>query len=184
MIGFTDPSLYNLFLYYNQYSTIANLHTFQFTTVHTLGFSAPTNRILAMDLNTETITSNHYEVFLPFLVQSPWNANPPELDPILTPVSLFLNLYSFVLIHATNRLLLYRRGVEYIEKTSIVARIVVLPGKELNHSSTENTDSIVACWNKFTKPLPSNALSKSATISKQMFHLTWFNTLWSFSEAR
>jgi hypothetical protein len=29
------------------------------------------------------ITSNHYEVFLPVLVQSPWNADPPEFDPIL-----------------------------------------------------------------------------------------------------
>jgi hypothetical protein len=39
-----------------------------------------------MDLNSETITSNHYEVFLPFLVQSPWTADPPELDPILQSV--------------------------------------------------------------------------------------------------
>jgi hypothetical protein len=32
---------------------------------------------------TGTITWNHYEIFLPFLVQSLRNADPPELDPIL-----------------------------------------------------------------------------------------------------
>jgi hypothetical protein len=46
---------------------------FQFTVAHALGFSVPTSRILATDLNTETSTSNYYEAFLPFLVQSPWN---------------------------------------------------------------------------------------------------------------
>jgi hypothetical protein len=54
-----------------------------------------------MDIKTEIITWNHYEVFLPFLVQSPWNANPPELDPILQfcrlPVSSLSSL-DFVLI--------------------------------------------------------------------------------------
>jgi hypothetical protein len=42
-----------------------------------------TIRFLAPDLNTETSTSNHDEVFLPFLVQSPWIADPPEFDTIL-----------------------------------------------------------------------------------------------------
>jgi hypothetical protein len=37
------------------------------------GFSIFTSHLLAMDLNTETSPSNHYEVFLPLLVQSPWN---------------------------------------------------------------------------------------------------------------
>jgi hypothetical protein len=66
MIGFIDPSLYHLSLTYKPYSTIAELHTFQFTVVHALWFSIYTSHILATDLNTETITSNHYEVFLPF----------------------------------------------------------------------------------------------------------------------
>jgi hypothetical protein len=31
---------------------------------------------------TGIMTSNHYEVFLSFLVQSPWTAQSPELDPL------------------------------------------------------------------------------------------------------
>jgi hypothetical protein len=50
-----------------------HLHTFQFTVAYALGPFVFTSRLLATDLNTETSTSNHYEVFLPFLVQSPWN---------------------------------------------------------------------------------------------------------------
>jgi hypothetical protein len=72
MIGFISTSV-TLYLNYNQYSAIADLHTFQFTVSHALGFSVFTSRLLATDLNTETSTSNHYEVFLPFLFQSPWN---------------------------------------------------------------------------------------------------------------
>jgi hypothetical protein len=60
-------------LNYNYYSAIADLHNLQFTVAHALGFSVSTSRLLATDLNTETSTSNYYEVFLPFLVQSPWN---------------------------------------------------------------------------------------------------------------
>jgi hypothetical protein len=101
-IGFIDPSLYKLSLNYNQDSGIADLHTFQFTVVQAQGFSVSTSPTLATDLNTETITSNHSEVFMPFLVQSPWNADPPELDPILSPVPWFLTLHSSVLIHATD----------------------------------------------------------------------------------
>jgi hypothetical protein len=58
-------------LSYNQYGAIADIHNLQFTVTHKLGFSVSTNRLLATDLNTETSTSNRYEVFLPFLVQSP-----------------------------------------------------------------------------------------------------------------
>jgi hypothetical protein len=41
---------------YGQYSAVADLHTFQFTVAHPLRFSVSISR-LAMDLNTETITS-------------------------------------------------------------------------------------------------------------------------------
>jgi hypothetical protein len=82
MIGFIGTSV-TVSLNYNQYSVIADLHTFQFTVTHALGSSVFTSLILATDLNTETITSNHYEVFWPFLVQSPWTADSPELDSIL-----------------------------------------------------------------------------------------------------
>jgi hypothetical protein len=46
------------------YSAIADLHTFQSTVAHAVGFSIFISRLLATDLNTETITSDHYEVFL------------------------------------------------------------------------------------------------------------------------
>jgi hypothetical protein len=72
MIGFIGTSV-TISLNYNHYSTTADLHTFQFTFAHALGFSIFTSPLLATDLNTETSTSDHCEVFLPFLVQSPWN---------------------------------------------------------------------------------------------------------------
>jgi hypothetical protein len=70
-------------LNYSRYSAIADLHNLLFTVIYALGFSVSTSRILATDLNIETITSNHYEVFLPFLVHSPSTADSPELEPIL-----------------------------------------------------------------------------------------------------
>jgi hypothetical protein len=72
MIAFIS-TLVTIFLNYNRYSAVANLHNFQFTVAHALGFSVSTSRLLATDLNTETSTSDHYEVFLLFLVQSPRN---------------------------------------------------------------------------------------------------------------
>jgi hypothetical protein len=72
----------SLSLNYNQYSAIA-IYTIQFTGTNALGFPVSTSRILETDLNTDTITSNHYEVFLPSLIQSPWTADSPEHDPIL-----------------------------------------------------------------------------------------------------
>jgi hypothetical protein len=62
---------------------MADLHHLQFTVAHALGFSVSTSRLLATDLNTETSTSDHYEVFLPFLVQSSWNLGTPGLLTLL-----------------------------------------------------------------------------------------------------
>jgi hypothetical protein len=84
MIGFTGPSLQvhlmlvtiNTTCTYKQHSTITALHTFHFTAAHALGFLVSTSHCLVADLNTGTSTSNHYEVFLLFLFQSPWNADP------------------------------------------------------------------------------------------------------------
>jgi hypothetical protein len=109
MIGFIGTSV-TISLNYKPYSAIADLHTFQFTVIHALGFSVSTNRLLATDLNTGIITSNHYEVFLSFLLQSPWNADP-----------IFQSLYCMVLICTEIsprltvshlRLSLYRRGTD------------------------------------------------------------------------
>jgi hypothetical protein len=68
------------------YSAIADLHIFQSTVAHALEFPAFPSRLLATDLKKETNTSNHCEVFLPFLVQSPWNLG-TQLKPrlLLTP---------------------------------------------------------------------------------------------------
>jgi hypothetical protein len=52
---------------------MVDLQNLEFTVAHALVFSVSTSRLLAMDLNTETSTSNHYEVFLLFLIESPWN---------------------------------------------------------------------------------------------------------------
>jgi hypothetical protein len=52
---------------------IADLHTFQFTSAYALGFSVPTSRIIATDLNSESIVSNHYlvVVFIQFVLPCP-----------------------------------------------------------------------------------------------------------------
>jgi hypothetical protein len=72
MIGFIGTS-FTVCLTYNQYIAMADLHNLQFTVAHALGFLVSTSRLLETDLNTETSTSNRYEVFLQSLVQSPWN---------------------------------------------------------------------------------------------------------------
>jgi hypothetical protein len=72
MIRFIGTSV-TISLNHTYYSAIAQLHNLQFTVAHALGFSLVTTRLLATDLNTETSTSNYYEVSLPFLVQIPWN---------------------------------------------------------------------------------------------------------------
>jgi hypothetical protein len=72
MIGFINTLVTNS-LNHTYYSANAELHDLQCNVAHALGFSVSTSRLLATDLNTETNTSNHYEVLLPFLVESPWN---------------------------------------------------------------------------------------------------------------
>jgi hypothetical protein len=73
MIGFINTSVTSS-LNHTYYSAIADLHNLQFTVAHALGLSVSTSCLLATDLNTETSTSNQYEAFLPFLVQSSWNS--------------------------------------------------------------------------------------------------------------
>jgi hypothetical protein len=67
MFGFTGTSVTHSLLITikdRKYRAIANLHTLQFTFAHALEFSVSTSRLLVTDLNTETVTSSHYEVFL------------------------------------------------------------------------------------------------------------------------
>jgi hypothetical protein len=71
MTGFISTS-FTISRNHTYYSVIADLQNLQFTIAHALGFSVSSSRPLAADLNTETSTSNRHEVFLPFLVRSPW----------------------------------------------------------------------------------------------------------------
>jgi hypothetical protein len=129
------PLLCTLSLNDNQYSAIADLHTSRFTAAHALRFSVSICRILAMDLNTEIITPNHYKV-LSFLLHSSWNADPPELHTILwlylsslvycIPIPLVLDSV-FLCPPPCYRLPLQRRCADHVENT----RIVVLPSNEL-----------------------------------------------------
>jgi hypothetical protein len=69
MTGFIG-TLFTNSLNHTYYSAIADLHNFQFTDANALGISVSTSRLLATDLNTETSTSDHYEIFLLFRLQS------------------------------------------------------------------------------------------------------------------
>jgi hypothetical protein len=98
MIGFINTFLVHSLLItnnttrtYKWYSTIADLHTFQFSAAHVPRFSVSTIRWLVADLNTGTIASDNYEVFLSFLLHSPWNAEPNS------PIWILQSLYCIVL---------------------------------------------------------------------------------------
>jgi hypothetical protein len=69
MIGFIGTSV-TISLNYSQYNAIDDFRNLQFIVAYILGFSIFVRRLLATDLNTGTST---YEVFVPFLVQSPRN---------------------------------------------------------------------------------------------------------------
>jgi hypothetical protein len=64
--------------------------------LYTLGFSVVTSRLLTTDLTTETSTSNDYEIFLLFRLQSLWNLGskhssgptPPAYDWLVTAHSI------------------------------------------------------------------------------------------------
>jgi hypothetical protein len=63
MIGFIS-TLVTSSLNHTFYSAIADFYNLGFTVTQALGFSVSTSRLVATDLNTQTIASNHYEVFL------------------------------------------------------------------------------------------------------------------------
>jgi hypothetical protein len=108
-------------LNYNHYSAIADLHTFQFTVAHALGFSVSTSRLLATDLNTGTITSNHYEVVISssIILDCRLTKTRPN-SPIQSlrcciPIPLVLDS-----VPLNARLPLYTRGTYHAENTSTV----------------------------------------------------------------
>jgi hypothetical protein len=156
-------------LNYSQYSTIADLHTFQFTVAHALGFSVFTSRILAMDLNTGTITWNHYEVFSLFLLEShytPLSENvlnystlslQSHIQPLFSLPSLIsLRAYSCYIYAArtTQKTQFYCCMAQTTQKTTPFS-YCCQPSNELQHSTTEITAPIVPWWNI----LPSRCLA-------------------------
>jgi hypothetical protein len=109
MIGFIDPSLQLHLFTINTTRTykLSLIYTLSSSPLHTLGFSVSTSRLVATDLNTGTITSYYYKVFLSFLLQSLWNAK-----PILhsnSPVSALhgTNLYSINLVESLSTIFHY-----------------------------------------------------------------------------
>jgi hypothetical protein len=83
---------YSLVVTTNNYYTNTDFHTLKSTFALALGFSVSTSRLLATNLNTEINTSNHYEIFLLFRLQSLWNLGtknssgltPPAYDWLVT----------------------------------------------------------------------------------------------------
>jgi hypothetical protein len=61
--------------YRHSYSAIGIPHIQQSTVSLARGFSVSTSRHLATGLDTGTSSSNHYEVFLSLILQSPWKAD-------------------------------------------------------------------------------------------------------------
>jgi hypothetical protein len=100
---------------YRKYSAIADIHTFQFTVTHAIGYSVFTIRILATDLapfyfNFKSHMKSSLRcliTFLPFLLNR--LALPsPELDPIPVP-SRLLHFTTTVLYSHCTLFLLPRR---------------------------------------------------------------------------
>jgi hypothetical protein len=87
MTGFINSlvthTLLITFKLHRRYSAIADLHTFQFTVAHTLGFSVSISRLLATDLHTETSTQIA-TIITPEIFQSHFTSSQADL------------LYSFV----------------------------------------------------------------------------------------
>jgi hypothetical protein len=157
MIGFIDTLVTSSLKL--KYSAISDLHNFQFTVV--LGFSVFASHLLAMDLNTETSTSNHYETFLLFRLQSLWNLGtknstgltPPAYNWLVTVLNEFC--HSYLYSHRMD-MDLQQTHITWSPSSQSTGALV---------GSTENTpSSIVACWTVFTELLPGNTLIKSLTI--------------------
>jgi hypothetical protein len=110
-------SFFTITLTYNQYSAINDLHTFQFTVAHALGFSVSTSRILATDLNTGTITLNPYEVFLSFLLPTGHSTGTPLPihQSIYSSLQTLFSLPNVILLQAHSRYMHAERTMQKIQ---------------------------------------------------------------------
>jgi hypothetical protein len=89
MIGFID-TFYTQLGTTGNYSSIADLHTLQFTVTHALGFSVFTSRILATDLSQyhyrfKSHMKSSFHSLIPSLLclLNHLGLSSPELDPVL-----------------------------------------------------------------------------------------------------
>jgi hypothetical protein len=140
MIGFISTSVTS-FINHAYCSTITDLHAFQSTIAHTLGFPVFTSCLMAADLSTKTITSNHYEVFSSSRFQSPWNLGIQlKLLLLLTPsaYSSLLQLMAACKRHLLSPINLWWKYVTWLLSTVV-----------WRHCLHENV---------FTEPLPRNGL--------------------------
>jgi hypothetical protein len=194
MIGFTDPSLklhlvtINTTHTYKQYSAITDLHTFQFTAAHALGFSVSTSRILATDLNT----NYHFKSLWSLLVISSsitlecWPYSPililqPTWFLTLFCQSQFSHLISTQLHTCSCDIDAARTCIR--ENTSHDRYPLLCDTAHVRKLQACRTATVCmqtqrkhfhrivwgVCWNMFTGPLPSNALSESVTILSVFF---------------
>jgi hypothetical protein len=121
MIGFISTSVTHTLLItlkYRQYSAIADLHTFKLTVAYALGFPVFTSRLLATDLNTQTVKVSlnytlpiplHYSTHKVFKsqVNSSSNTNFPWLSP--TENSELCHSHSLSLLVPIRSLAYFRR---------------------------------------------------------------------------
>jgi hypothetical protein len=127
-IGWLDllaPRLQVLLITLN-YNGIAQLHNLAFTVAHALGFSVSTSRLLATDLNTETSTSNQYEVFLSFLVQSPWNLGTQLKLRLLPTPPAYCSLLQLT-THSSNLLLTPPAYCSLLQLTAHSSSLLLIP---------------------------------------------------------
>jgi hypothetical protein len=111
---------------YRQWSSIAILHTFQFTAAHALGFSVLTSRILATDLSqshcnfhSHMKSSLHSLITFLSFVLSHLRLPSPKLNPIPFRLLLSIPFYSYYFVPSSDCLLFYLIGTDHTEITSI-----------------------------------------------------------------
>jgi hypothetical protein len=131
MIGFIAP--YTIITRdYRQYSAIADVHTFQFTAPHALGFSVSTSRILATDLS-----KSHCNIKL-------------HMKSSFHSLILFLPLLSTQFNSSSSKLIYWQAGIPKVDSsflTRLLQFTTVLSCRTLpyNHfaRTTQKTASII-----------------------------------------
>jgi hypothetical protein len=161
---------------YRQYSAVANLHTFQFTVTHALGFSVFTSRILATDLSQsqfqithEAFFSQPNSLYCPYSAtansedSTPNNSSAPKLISRQAGVSkldrslptLLLCFYYLV----ASSVSFYNPSARTTQKTQplLLTRRVTAP---LPINKRPVVPRVCFCGNVFSESLPSNEYTR------------------------